>query len=129
MQITFTAYLCAAPQGSKRHVGNGRMKEMSKKLPIYRHDLALLATREMADRNMDPMEGPIGITLDFYFLKPKSAKKRKFPTVPPDLDKLQRATFDSMTGVVYGDDKQICEVNARKHYSETERVEISCFTL
>lgn len=130
-QITFTAYLRAYPQGSKRHVGHGVMVEQSKGVKPYRHDLALIAQVEkqrwFLSWKPESTQG-LGLTLDFYFLKPKSSK-RKHPSVKPDIDKLCRATMDALTGILFADDSQVCELNARKHYCIVERVEISCYTL
>ena len=42
------------------------------------------------------------------------------PIVPPDLDKLLRAVGDGIgqSGLIWGDDSQICEISARKHYAD-----------
>lgn len=133
MQISFVAYLKAAPQGSKRHVGKGIMIESSKEVGPYRHNLAIIAKKAVDEASTSDLYSlfnlGIGLTLDFYFLKPKSAKNRKYPSVKPDLDKLIRSTCDALTGILYKDDSQICEISARKHYCTTERVEISCYSL
>jgi len=43
----------------------------------------------------------------------------------PDLDKLQRAIGDSLSGVVIADDKQIAVWQAHKYFTaDAERVEI-----
>lgn len=129
-QISFVAYLKAAPQGSKVHVGRGRMIESSKAVKPYRHALAQIALMHRGPGfPVCIFHEPIGLTVDFYFLRPASAKKRKYPSVKPDLDKLVRATLDSLTGILYDDDSQVIEINARKHYCTVERVEISCYTL
>lgn len=66
----------------------------------------------------------IALSLDFFFAKPPSAKKRTNVTVRPDVDKLIRACLDAMTGIVYQDDAQVVDVTARKHYGLPERLEI-----
>lgn len=72
-----------------------------------------------------PKETSVAIVLDFYLAKPASVPKRRSrPCVKPDLDKLVRAVFDAVTGIVFHDDAQIVDVTARKHYGEVERVEI-----
>lgn len=69
---------------------------------------------------------PIWITCAFYFAPPKHLPKgRKLPSVKPDLDKLCRACFDSMKGVIYSDDGQVVNQWAKKRYGLPERVEIS----
>lgn len=68
----------------------------------------------------DLLAGPIRITCWFYFKRPDSHfgsgknTGRLKPSAPehhcsfPDLDKLMRAINDSLTGVVWRDDKQVC---------------------
>lgn len=127
MQLTFTAYIEAAPQGSKRHVGNGVMVESSKKVKPYRHDLALLAQAERGD--FYAKKGvPIALVVDFQFARPASAQKRVHHTVKPDLDKLIRATKDALKGILYDDDSQVVEVAATKNYG-IPQVHISIYTL
>lgn len=74
-------------------------------------------------------DGPLAVSLDFYFTKPKSApKSRIYPTVKPDIDNLVKLVLDSANGVLYDDDKQIVECNVKKLYGE-ERIEITLRTL
>lgn len=66
-----------------------------------------------------PLEGPVEVTLNFWLLRPASVseKKRPEPHVKPDLDKLTRAAFDAMTGIVFKDDAQVTTIFASKTYS------------
>ena len=48
-----------APQGSKRHVGGGRMIEASKKLPPWREAVRAEVQRTMVERGLVPLEGPV----------------------------------------------------------------------
>lgn len=53
---------------------------------------------------------PVGISMRFIFAKPSSApKRRKYPTVKPDVDKLCRAVLDALTGYLYRDDAQVVD--------------------
>jgi crossover junction endodeoxyribonuclease RusA len=102
-----------APQGSKRHVGNGRMIEMSKAVGPWRE-----AVRGEAQRvNVAaPLAGPVRVSASFFFIAPKSTR-RATPHVRPDLDKLIRAVLDGLTMAgVFGDDGQVTEIIARKSY-------------
>jgi Holliday junction resolvase RusA-like endonuclease len=67
---------------------------------------------------------PIEVSMDFYFQRPKSAKRRRAMTVKPDCDKLVRCVCDALTGIVIEDDAQIVTHHARKLYGLPERVEI-----
>ena len=48
-------------------------------------------------------------------LKPKAPTKH---TKKPDLDKLDRALWDGMTGLVFVDDSQVCDGSHGKRYVE-----------
>ena len=49
-----------------------------------------------------------------------SKEDRTMPIVAPDLDKLLRAVGDGIgqSTLIWGDDSQICEISARKHYAD-----------
>lgn len=68
--------------------------------------------------NWEPIDEPCEAVINFYLPKPKTVD-RALPTVPPDLDKLVRAVFDSLkdAGVV-ADDSRIVRVSARKLYAQ-----------
>ncbi|QKO02977.1 RusA-like Holliday junction resolvase [Gordonia phage TZGordon] len=106
----------AAPQGSKRHVGGGRMIESSKRLKPWREDVHAAARRAFAASRFEPFTGPVDVRLDFIMPRPKSAPKTKqIPAVKrPDVDKLARAVLDALTGVAFADDSQVVELHARK---------------
>ena len=40
-----------------------------------------------------------------------------YPAVKPDVDKLERAILDALTGIAYADDAQVCEVIKSKVYA------------
>ena len=62
--------------------------------------------------------GPVTVEVDFYFIHPKTGKRRPAHSVKPDIDKLCRSTFDALKDAgVYEDDSRICSVVARKHYA------------
>lgn len=102
-----------APQGSKRHVGGGRLIESSKKLPAWR-EAVRSAAAEHAPK--EPFDQPVILWADFYLPKPK---KPRFwsPAVTPDLDKLLRALNDGLeAGGVVRNDSRVVEVSASKNY-------------
>lgn len=85
------------------------------------------AAREAWDG--EPSAGPIFVTLVFRFARPKShygtgrnadELKASAPRYPigrrNDIDKLERAMLDGMTGVVFGDDGQVVRVTTHKLY-------------
>lgn len=73
-------------------------------------DIAALAWHEA------PLTGQLTITLHFY----RSSAKRA------DWDNLSKLTMDSLQGVVFIDDNQICDAVVRKRIDrENPRVEIT----
>ena len=114
-----------APQGSKRHVGNGRMVESSKAVGPWRE-----AVRGEAQRNIrEPFPGAVQVVMVFRFPRPKghygTGRNRAtvrpsapfYPDGRPDVDKLARAVLDGLTmGGAFKDDAQVVELVARKMY-------------
>lgn len=102
-----------APQGSKRHVGNGILVESSKALGPWR-DAVTVVARAM---HRGPPISPAGLDVTFHLPVPKR-RTREFPTVRPDLDKLLRGVFDGLTtaGVVQ-DDSVIVAAQCWKVYA------------
>ena len=107
-----------APQGSKRHVGNGRMVESSKHVAPWREAVRHTATISYALTNPEgPIDAPIVVDMVFTFARPKSHYRTgrnahllrdaapTHPTGPPDLSKLARSTEDALTDAgVWRDD-------------------------
>lgn len=115
-ELTLTIPGHPAAQGSKRHVGGGRLIEMDKKLPAWRLAVAYVAGDQLPD-DWAPMDGPLTVEATFYLPRPKRPKFDE-PAVPPDVDKLTRGLLDSLTlaGVIV-DDARVVHVNARKTYA------------
>ena len=117
-----------APQGSKTHVGDGRMVESSKRVKPWRRQVAAA----YVDHDFgDVLIGPLALTVDFYLPRPKAhygtgrnagALKPSAPAehlTMPDLDKLTRAVGDALTRLAWRDDSQIVAWHAYKHYATT----------
>jgi crossover junction endodeoxyribonuclease RusA len=120
----------AAPQGSKDHVGGGRMVESSKALKPWRERVAIFAHNAMGGR--PPFVGAVAIAIIVRIPNPKSDPRRAYPTKKPDLDKLERAIFDGITGVVIKDDSLIVSNHSRKISVPTDEpacVSISVFPI
>jgi Holliday junction resolvase RusA-like endonuclease len=137
--ISFTVYRKAEPQGSKRaFVVPGKNGKKARAVVVdnnkvvmrsYRTDVRNEATIAMQAAGMSqPMAGkqvPVEVTMTFTFLRPPSAKKRLYPSVAPDIDKLVRSSVDAIIGVLFQDDSQVVKLTASKHYGSPERVEIT----
>jgi len=80
--------------------------------------------------------GPVALDITYVMPRPNAhfgtgrnegVLKGSAPEVPtrkPDIDKLERAIFDALTGTVYHDDAQIVECSHRKRYGEKPGVHI-----
>jgi Holliday junction resolvase RusA-like endonuclease len=133
--VKFVAYGIPAAQGSKRAFVNpktGRAiitESSSKTHASWRERVAQAAATA---RPQTLYDGPCNVRAVFYFLRPKSHSKRQregiYRDSAPDLDKLLRAIGDSMTGVIYDDDRRIVSFDGcRKLYAapgEGSRCEI-----
>ena len=143
--ITITAYGQPAPQGSKRHLGNGVMIEMSKKVKPWRQDvkaaaLEVMTVTRVGERQilLPPLDGPIAASIVFTLRDqpaskptwwPRAAKWSKAmrwrPASTPDLSKLLRSTEDALTGVVWKDDARVVEyVRLAKYYTDDDAPDV-----
>lgn len=108
-----------APQGSKRHVGGGVMVESSKAVGPWRTVVAWSAAQTYHGA---PLDGAVWMSLLFVMPRPAATPKRSTPQAikRPDLDKLTRAVFDALSGVVWRDDSQVIQVVASKRLAELD---------
>ncbi len=107
-----------APQGSKRHVGNGVMIESSKAVAPWRTTVAWHAAEAYRGA---PLDGPIIVRLEFLMPRVTSLPKRKATpphTKKPDSDKIARAVLDALTKVVWRDDSLVVDLHVTKRYAE-----------
>jgi crossover junction endodeoxyribonuclease RusA len=120
-------------QGSKRHVGNGRLIESSHRVHPWRQVLAGLARVEMQGTTLD-YGGAWVVTIVVVIDRPKSHRLASgalkpsapdFPLISPDIDKVARAVLDALTGVVFADDKQVTTLVATRQYGQTAGTHIS----
>lgn len=109
-----------APQGSKRHVGGGRMIESSKKVGPWREAVATQAVQQTTELQRG-IQGPTYLFIDFVLQAPASASRKALKLGPirkPDLDKLLRSTFDGLTEAgVWADDARCVRVTATKRFA------------
>lgn len=68
-----------------------------------------------------PLDEAVAVDCLFRLVRPQSLAKRvSRPVKQPDVDKLVRAVFDAMTGVVVVDDARITDLVARKRFAGGE---------
>jgi crossover junction endodeoxyribonuclease RusA len=114
-----------APQGSKRHVGGGRMIEQSKAVGPWREAIRA----EVQRSGMTMIDGAASVSITFILPRPRShygtgrnagvlaARAPRYPSGKPDIDKLARAVLDGLTmGGAFADDAQVVTLNAGKVY-------------
>lgn len=129
-RLQFEVIGTPAPQGSKRHVGNGVMVESSAKVKPWRQDVAAAARDAAESAGWTAPAGSVVVHLQFRLPRPRghygtgrNAGRLK-PSAPthfrkPDLDKLVRSTLDALTTArVLGDDAQVALLTARKVYAD-----------
>lgn len=106
------------PQGSFRHIGNGRIIAANPKLNAWRETIATAI-------NNDPkapfqINAPVKVELVFILPRPKTVI-RQHHTVKPDIDKLVRATLDAISLYRYSqaltDDSIVTDLHAAKRYT------------
>jgi len=135
VSIVFFAAGIPVAQGSKRVVplrhrttkrsildkhGNPRVNliEASTGLAEWRKTVARQAKVAMLDSGVRGYfdRQPVSLQLEFLFVRPKHPAN---PYPPPDIDKLERAILDSLTGILYTNDKQVTSVIKSKRYLNT----------
>ncbi len=132
-QIEFEVRGIPIQQGSGRAfiVGRGTPKQRAIVTHDSRRDLGgwrrLISNVAQGSAPEIPWDGPVGISLGFRLPQPASrpttrgrgrskVRFRIWPDRTPDLDKLIRAAIDSLTGIVFDDDKRVVEIHAAKDY-------------
>ncbi|PSK57019.1 hypothetical protein B0E38_02550 [Streptomyces sp. 111WW2] len=127
--LTVTVYGLAGPQGSKTPVGWGRsrrtgkaiplMRESSKKVKPWREAVTDAIVTAILRGEAQCLIGPVRADITFTMPKPVNAPKRRrtYPAVSPDLDKLERSTYDAITASqAWEDDGRVIESHSRKVY-------------
>lgn len=119
MHIDLTVEGIPVPQGSFRHVGNGRIISANPKLNTWRDTIATQIATQTHHRLID---APIRLQLVFTLPRPKSVS-RPLPTARVgDLDKLTRAVMDAISLERYcqiiKDDSLVIDLHAAKRYAD-----------
>lgn len=116
-----------APQGSKRHVGGGRLVEACKRVKPWRKAVTVSARQQMREQKCASITGACSVSIEFRFKRPKShfttncqlkANAPKHCIVKRnDIDKCCRSTLDALSdGGVFADDCLVVRLIAEKRY-------------
>jgi crossover junction endodeoxyribonuclease RusA len=110
-----------APQGSKRHVGNGVMLESCKRVKPWR----LLVAEAAVRAGVPLLRGPVTMSAVFLFARPMGHFRKdgslkpsapKHHAVKPDGSKLIRSTEDALSKLLFEDDSRIVTGTWHKRY-------------
>jgi crossover junction endodeoxyribonuclease RusA len=107
-------------------------EDAGKRHSTWRNEVTGQARQAMSNlgRFGEPFREPISCSLTFQFHRPLihygtgrnaelvKASAPPYPAKPPDLDKLTRAIWDSLTSVVWVDDAQVVAATIRKQWVE-----------
>jgi Holliday junction resolvase RusA-like endonuclease len=129
-ELRIVVFGTPGPQGSKRHVGGGRMVESSAKVAPWRTDVKTAAEQLVTCQCFEqcgtlndgyPLTGPLVVRMVFSFVRPKSHYRTgrnahllrdgapARPGGKPDLSKLLRSTEDALTALVWKDDALVVD--------------------
>ena len=80
--------------------------------------------------NVRPTDKPIKARITAVFIIPKSYTKKQITEITnkpvyvkkPDCDNIAKIILDSLNGIAYVDDNQVCDLVIKKCYGEQEKV-------
>lgn len=90
------------------------------------------------DNNVPCITTALKIKIMVYKSIPKSFNKEKrrlaesgkiLPVVKPDVDNYVKAVLDGLNGILFLDDKLICDLSVGKRYSNYPRVEVTAWII
>lgn len=123
------------PQGRPRLCGRGRF------VRAYDPPKSKAYKQLIKDTIKHPKEltdVPLLFELDVYRKIPSSVRKKDhqdmvdgliLPTKKPDIDNVLKGVMDALSGVIWVDDNQVCDVITRKRYSENPRIEFKVYDI
>jgi Holliday junction resolvase RusA-like endonuclease len=111
--VYITVHGTPAPQGSKSFKGltpQGKpmLVESSLKVKPWREAVKLAALAALP-RSWQPLDEPLHVGIEFYLKRPTSSPKTLgYPMRKPDIEKLERSTYDALTDAgVWADDARV----------------------
>lgn len=110
-RFEFTVLGRPAPQGSKKKGNAGQLREASAYLPAWRAAIKRAAYERYVELGVEPGDLPLitgAVAFGCTFWMPPDRRV----DAPPDLDKLLRAVWDSLTAArVWEDDGRVIEID------------------
>lgn len=96
----------------------------------YKRYVGLIASQH---RPKELIDSAVSLTVKVFLPIPRSWSKKKQnkadsgevkPTSKPDIDNLSKSIMDSLSGIIWVDDKQVVNMVVEKRYSNSPRVEV-----
>ena len=113
-----------APKGSMHGFPIKRIKNGQERTGVVLTHSARSKHWETLIRDQRPpgvfLDGPLEIEVWYYLQRPGTVKRR-WPWVAPDLDKLNRAVWDALKGLIE-DDSRIVDSHSHKRYAENGEI-------
>jgi Holliday junction resolvase RusA-like endonuclease len=129
--VTFTVYGEAQAKGSMRAFG-GHVTDSNRHVRGWAQLVAEAASRELAARGGQQITGPVLVSVRFGLKRPIKYRRLGIHVahcVKPDIDKLVRGVLDALSGVVFGDDKQVVTLSATKVYAPADGAPYATITV
>jgi crossover junction endodeoxyribonuclease RusA len=92
----------------------------SKAQKSWRQDVVAAAVEFRQLHGLDTFDAPVSVAIFLRMPRPASVnvKRRPFPCVKPDADKVARNTLDALTqAAIYRDDAQVVDLFVSKRYA------------
>lgn len=124
--LTFNVFGIPAPQGSKiarvnKKTGRAYVMEQNDEAKAsWRQDVRNAALIARNAIELETIDAPVFVVIEFRIPRPATVniRRRPFPCVKPDGDKLQRNTWDALTEAgVFRDDALVVNWGGGKRYA------------
>jgi Holliday junction resolvase RusA-like endonuclease len=73
--------------------------------------------------------GPVGMSVDIQFRRPKTVAKGYWHTNPGDASNIVKAIEDGLNRVAWVDDRQVADLYAKKHWGDCDSIVVSIWPL
>jgi crossover junction endodeoxyribonuclease RusA len=118
----------ARPQPKERPYSIGRGKRRTPDRTVN-FELLVAAEFRLQHPFHELFTGPLGLSVDIQFAKPKTVVKGYWHTNPGDASNIVKAIEDALNKVAWVDDRQVADLRSIKHWGQTDRIIVSIWPL